>query len=68
MFKIAFIFSTFQEKLDTELSDINKKFKDVKDAKLSLEIELAEVKADLETEKSEKIKVQNVYFVCANLT
>ena len=46
--------------MESELSNIIKRFQDVKDAKESLEIELAEVKANLETEKSEKTKVQNL--------
>ena len=50
--------------MESELLDINKRFQDVNDAKESLEIELAEVKANLETEKSEKTKVQNLAILC----
>ena len=44
--------------METEFSELKKHYQDVKDTKESLEIELAEVKTNLETEKSEKSKVK----------
>ena len=52
------LINVLQEKLESEFSEFKKHYQDVKDAKESLELELAEVKTNLEMEKSEKSKVK----------
>ena len=54
----ADLINILQEKLESEFLALKKHYQDVKDAKESLEIELAEVKTNLETEKSEKSRVK----------
>ncbi len=54
---VGITLDNLQQKLEDEVTQITKRYQDTQDSKESLEIELAEVKTQLETEKTEKTKV-----------